>query len=142
MMIVKQLILVGMISVLCSCSAVGKVVNPFYEPPTEIALKGQANDNALSGEVSKGEQARKVLEQVGSYQSAMPPQPVNPVMQPAVVRLMWIPDHLNSYGDLIPAHYYYLKVLEDRWNLQDSFELESQLNRGGSPTSNLPYIKK
>ncbi len=137
-----KIILFSFVCLLCSCGTIGKVVNPFYEPPSDIALKGSANDNALNPESNKGKEAREVLEQVGSYNAAMPPEPVNPVMKPAVVRLMWVPDHLNSYGDLIPAHYYYIKILDDRWNLQDAFELESQLNRGDTNTSNLPYIRK
>lgn len=142
-MIMKlKIILFSFVCLLCSCGTIGKVVNPFYEPPSDIALKGSANDNALNPESNKGKEAREVLEQVGSYNAAMPPEPVNPVMKPAVVRLMWVPDHLNSYGDLIPAHYYYIKILDDRWNLQDAFELESQLNRGDTNTSNLPYIRK
>ena len=137
-----KIILVIFLLILSACSTVGKVVNPFYEEPSEVALGGQANDHALNPDNNKAAQAREVLEKVATYQAALPPQPVNPVMQPAIVRLMWIPDHLNSYGDLIPAHYYYLKVLDDRWNLQDAFEMESQLNRGTSNTSNLPYVRK
>jgi hypothetical protein len=45
---------------------------------------------------------------------------------------MWVPDHLNSHGDLVPAHYYYLKVKKDEWAVTDAFELESQLNGGAS----------
>ncbi len=137
-----KIVLCIFLGLLSACGTIGKVVNPFYEPPSDMALQGEANDDALNPDNNKGKQAREVLEQVGSYQAALPPQPVNPVMKPAVVRLMWIPDHLNSYGDLIPAHYYYLKVLDERWNLQDAFELESQLNNGATSTSNLPYIRK
>ena len=69
------------------------------------------------------------------------PQPVNPVMAPAVVRLMWVPDHLNKHGDLVPAHYYYLKVLKERWVVSDAFELESQLHGpGGGSSSAIPYV--
>jgi len=124
---------------LCSCGAAGRVVNPFYEPPSEIALQGQANDHALNGSMQKEDTARKALEQMASYQRANTPSPDKPVVQPAVVRLMWIPDHLNRNGDLVPAHYYYLKVLKDRWAATDAFELESQLGKN-SDSSNIPYV--
>jgi hypothetical protein len=41
---------------------------------------------------------------------------------------MWVPDHLNRHGDLVAAHYYYLRVMNDRWAVQDAFELEAQIN--------------
>ena len=63
-------------------------------------------------------------------------------MQPAVVRLMWIPDHLNNSGDLIPAHYYYLKVLNERWAVTDAFDLEKQLGSGSKDTSSIPYVSQ
>ena len=83
--------------------------------------------------------ARQALEVMGTYRRAMAPQPYYPVIQPAEVRLMWIPDHLNKFGDLVPAHYYYLNVLGDRPAVQDAFEVESQLGAtskaigGGGP---------
>lgn len=122
---------------LSGCSSVGSFFNPFYETPSEVAYFGEKNDNALNETGGKGESARTALEQMGSYQRALDPQPVNPVMMPAVVRLMWVPDHLNSHGDMVPAHYYYLKVKKDSWALTDAFELESQLGggRGGSASS-------
>lgn len=142
----KQKVIVRCISVLtllglCSCSSASQVLNPFYEPPAPIALQGQANDHALGGDGhSKAETARHALEQMGTYQKAHSPQPVNPVLKPAVVRLMWIPDHLNSNGDLVPAHYYYLKVKSDQWAVQDSFELEKQLGGSGRGSSDLPFV--
>jgi hypothetical protein len=51
---------------------------------------------------------------------------------------MWVPDHLNAHGDLVPAHYYYLKVLQDRWALQDAFELQGQLG-GTNNSSSIGY---
>jgi hypothetical protein len=50
---------------------------------------------------------------------------------------MWVPDHLNAHGDLVPAHYYYLKVKKDSWALQDAFELEAQLgsSSGGNASA-------
>ena len=116
-----------------ACSSMGALLNPFYETPSEVAYFGEKNDAALNeGGSGKGDNARAALEAMGSYQRALAPQPNNPVMQPAVVRLMWIPDHLNSHGDLVPAHYYYVKVKKDSWALSDAFELESQLGTGGS----------
>jgi hypothetical protein len=52
---------------------------------------------------------------------------------------MWIPDHLNKSGDLVPAHYYYLKVKGDQWALTDAFELENQLGTTNSASS-VPYV--
>lgn len=120
-----------------------KVLNPFYETPGAIAMQGEANDSALNGDVDKDNSAREAMQAMASYQRALPPQPVNPVIQPAVVRIMWVPDHLNRNGDLVPAHYYYLKVLSDRWAVTDAFELEGQLNgpKGASAgPGNLPYV--
>jgi hypothetical protein len=90
-------------------------------------LLGEKNDHALLEGGAKVEKARQALEHMASYRRAQLPQPVNPVIQPAVVRLMWIPDHVNKHGDLVPGHYYYLKVLKDRWAVTDAFELENQL---------------
>ncbi len=126
------------------CGTVGNILNPFYEPPTETALKGERNDHAISGGGSggtSGVRARAALESMASYQRAHDPQPVNPVINPAVVRLMWVPDHLSAHGDLVPAHYYYLKVKDDQWALTDAFDLERQLrdsNKGSA--SNVPFV--
>ncbi len=128
---------------LTGCGSASKCLNPFYEPPAPVALLGVANDHALNGTKDSEDKARQALEQMASYQRAHDPQPVNPVMQPAVVRLMWIPDHLNRNGDLVPAHYYYLKVLKDRWAVSDACELERQLtgsDRAADSTSNMPYV--
>jgi hypothetical protein len=133
---------------LCSCSLTSRVLNPFYETPAPEAMLGSPNDHALneeeggSGSGGKGDAARAALEQMATYRRAQAPEPTNPVIQPAVVRLMWIPDHLNKTGDLVPSHYYYLRVLQDRWAVTDAFELEGQLEgkNGNKPSSNLPYI--
>ena len=128
---------------LCSCTMLSNQLNPFYESPSPVALLGDKNDHALNEGGQKVDSARQALEAMSTYQRAAAPQPVNPVMQPAVVRLMWVPDHLNRNGDLVPAHYYYLKVLEDRWAVSDAFELEQQLNgpRGaGGASSNVPFV--
>jgi hypothetical protein len=124
------------------CAQVGRSLNPFQEPIKAEALQGTPNDHVLREEGSKLEQARSSLEEVSRYPKAHQPQPVNPVIQPAVVRLMWVPDHLNKSGDLVPAHYYYLKVLEDRWAVTDVFE-QQQIS-GGSSTlgSGIPFTRQ
>src|SRR5262245_5892058 len=98
---------VALSALLSGCATVGNVLNPFYESPSELAQSGERNDHAISGGGSKTEKARAALEEFASYQRAHEPQPVKPVLNPAVVRLMWVPDHLNNHGDLVPAHYYY-----------------------------------
>jgi hypothetical protein len=124
------------------CGAMSRVFNPFYESPSEVAYLGEKNDAALLGESAggKGAGARAALEAMGTYQRAHAPQPNNPVMQPAVVRLMWVPDHLNAHGDLVPSHYYYLKVKKEQWAVSDAFELEAQLNRSSGGTSAVGYV--
>ncbi len=131
-----------MTAVLSGCSAIGHVLNPFYETPSEVAYFGEKNDGALLGEGSGGKDAsaRAALQAMGSYQRAHSPQPNNPVMQPAVVRLMWVPDHLNSHGDLVPAHYYYLKVKKEQWAVSDAFELEAQLNSSTGNASAIGFV--
>lgn len=124
---------------LCSCSTMSKVLDPFQETPPPEAYLGQKNDNALAEDKGKAENARAALESMATYQRAHAPEPYNPVIQPAVVRLMWVPDHLNKNGDLVPAHYYYLKVLQDRWAVKDAFELEGQLKHAGEAADNIPY---
>lgn len=128
---------------LVGCNTVSNALNPYYETPPPSAYLGELNDRALYGEVDKAERARSALEQMATYQRAHTPQPTNPVLQPAVVRLLWIPDHVNKSGDLVPAHYYYLKVLSDRWAVKDAFELEAQLSPGGNAAgiASMPYVK-
>ncbi len=127
--------------VLSSCGTVGNYLNPFYEAPPPEAYLGERSDRAINGGADKTEKARSALEAMASYRRAQAPQPVDPVIQPAVVRLMWIPDRVNKNGDLVPPHYYYLKVLKDRWAVQDSFDLEDQLGSKTS-TSNVPYVQQ
>ncbi|MFO0417658.1 MAG: TraV family lipoprotein [Pseudomonadota bacterium] len=124
------------------CNAMSRVMNPFYEAPSEVALLGEKNDAALNNEggTGKAAQARQALEAMATYQRAHAPQPNNPVMQPAVVRLMWVPDHLNSHGDLVPAHYYYLKVKREQWAVSDAFELEAQLGSSTGNASSIGYV--
>ena len=103
-------------------------------------MQGEKNDHAISGQKETVDEARQALQAMASYRRTHNPEPVNPVVQPAVVRLMWVPDHLNKHGDLVPAHFYYLKVLSDRWAVQDAFELESQLHGSGSAQSTVPFV--
>ena len=124
------------------CATAGNILNPFYESPTPEAYKGERSDAALHESRDKDKEARQALESMASYRRAQEPQPNNPVIQPAVVRLMWIPDHLNKSGDLVPAHYYYLKVLKDRWAVQDAFELEAQLGGSANATTNVPFVSE
>ena len=125
---IKNLILAAGLLGSSGCSSISQLLNPFAETPSEVAYLGDKNDNALRGDGGgKAETARAALESAATYQRAMAPQPQNPVINPAVVRLMWIPDHLNSHGDLVPAHYYYVRVLKDRWAVTDAFELQGQL---------------
>ena len=138
----RNLIALALTSVgLSGCSSISQIFNPFYETPSEVAYLGQKNDAALNNEGSGGtSKAREALEAMGTYQRANAPQPVNPVIQPAVVRLMWVPDHLNSHGDLVPAHYYYLKVKRDQWAVTDAFELEAQLGSTTGNASSIGYV--
>lgn len=105
-------------------------LNPYAE--TATTELGERSTSAISGNGGgkSAELARHALEVVGTYRRAQAPQPVYPVIQPAEVRLMWVPDHQNRHGDLVPAHYYYLRVLNDRWAVQDAFEVEKQLGEG------------
>lgn len=122
-------------------SSAANVFNPFagtedYEQPGV-----RSNDVVLEGgSGQKVDEARHALEVLGSQQRTAEPQPVNPVIKPAEVRLMWVPDHINKYGDLIPSHYYYLLVLRDRWATQDAFELEKQYGEGDGGASSTPWV--
>lgn len=136
----KFVLLPVIVAASTGCYSIGNVLNPFYDPPSEVAYKGEKNDHALNDDGSgKAGRAREALEAMASYQRALPAQPNNPVMQPSVVRLMWVPDHLNSHGDLVPAHYYYLKVKKEQWAVTDAFELEAQLG-GSTRGSGMGYV--
>ena len=135
---VHRIIVAALVVTTTGCGSIGNILNPFYESPSPVAYFGNKNDSALNeGSGGKAGRAREALEGMANYQRALAPQPNNPVMQPAVVRLMWIPDHLNSHGDLVPAHYYYLKVKSDQWAVTDAFELEHQL---GTSTGNASAV--
>jgi len=122
-------------------------LNPFAEDVPQGF--GERNNRAILEEGAGGndaKHARHALETMREYRAAQPPKPYYPVVRPAEVRLMWVPDHLNKYGDLIPAHYYYLKVRNDQFELQDAFEVEEQLHSGNSsstgPGSATPWVYK
>jgi hypothetical protein len=124
------------------CTSSANFFNPFYETPSEVAYFGEKNDRALNDSGGgKSASARAALETMASYNRASPAQPNNPVIMPAVVRLMWVPDHLNSHGDLVPSHYYYLKVLKDRWAVQDAFELEAQIGGSTGAGSSVGFVQ-
>lgn len=132
---IVKLICLSSLSVLGACSAANTVadnLNPYADGnqvPAEYG--GERNTNALGGGGAGGkdaDNARHALEVLGTYRKAQAPEPAYPVIQPAEVRLMWIPDHLNAVGDLVPAHYYYLRVLPDRPAVTDAFEIERQLD--------------
>ncbi|MCC6934040.1 MAG: hypothetical protein IT292_12450 [Deltaproteobacteria bacterium] len=142
----KGYILLLLVSLLvfsgCS-SSFFESLDPFNDSDDGNEL-GQRSTDAIMGAGSDNDQAKKArhaLEVMSSYRSAQAPQPYYPVMQPAEVRLMWVPDHLNRSGDLVPAHYYYLKVLPDRWAVEDAFELEKQVSGGTSEESSAtPWV--
>ncbi|MDR2338338.1 MAG: hypothetical protein LBE20_06840 [Deltaproteobacteria bacterium] len=140
----KKIILCMMAGWLCSCSSgTFEVLNPFGDDSDSGQVYGERSNKAIldnsGAKSSTAENARYALEVLGTYRAAQDPQPYYPVMQPAEVRLMWVPDHLNKAGDLVPAHYFYLKVLEDRWAVQDAFEMERQLGTG-SDASATPWV--
>lgn len=126
--ILLSLSLVGTLSG-CYTSAGGFAdqLNPYAEATTEL---GERNTNALGGggSAKNAAEARHALEVMGTYRRAQAPQPYYPVVKPAEIRLMWIPDHINRLGDLVPAHYYYLRVLREDFEVQDAFEVERQIN--------------
>lgn len=121
-------------------SKAADMLNPFAEEGSQY--QGQRSSQALIDEASAGKEsdhARHALEVMSDYRRKQDPQPYYPVVQPAEIRLMWVPDHVNKVGDLVPAHYYYLKVLDDRWAVEDAFELEDQLNSGSGRSTAVPW---
>lgn len=121
------------------------LLNPYRETVDE-KLGVRSNQPLLDGgsssnSVKREDRARHALEVMNSYRRAQEPQPYYPVLQPAEVRLMWVPDHLNKNGDLVPSHYYYLRVLPERWAVQDAFELDEQLDVDSkSNGGNTPWV--
>lgn len=124
----------AVLSFLVGCSVAGPMadeINP-YGQGNNVQVLGNRDSTALggTGASKEAESARHALEVLGSYRRAQAPQPAYPVVQPAEVRLMWVPDHQNKHGDLVPAHFYYLRVLNDRFAVQDAFEVEDQYKQG------------
>ena len=120
------------------------MLNPFAEGDPDSAL-GERNTNAIldvEGQGGAAERARHALEVLGTYRRTQSPQPVYPVIEPAEVRLMWVPDHINRGGDLVPSHYYYLLVRLDRWALQDAFDIEGELSGGEAGATAKPWVYK
>lgn len=129
---------------LAGCGSTSEVLlNPYGDEGPQL---GDADNAAILDEVGGGtsdhEAARTALKAFGEKQRAIEPQPMAPVIRPAVVRLMWVPDHLNPLGDLVPAHYYYLKVKDDEWELKDGFDNLQQLRDAGVGTGggSTPWI--
>ena len=124
----------------CSGTA-DDLLNPNYIPGPQLGER--SNTPILEGGAGKGEKgdnARHALEVLGSYKRAHDPEPYYPVRQAPVVRKMWIPEHLNRSGDLIPAHYYFLEVLPSRWAVQDAFEIEKQLESESQSGAQVPWV--
>jgi hypothetical protein len=143
--ILLTLILLPNVIFLSGCgSAVEKLLNPLQVDPPPEAYLGQPNSDSLNGSKNKTQTAREALEGLGSYQQQFAPSPNKPVLRPAIVRMMWIPDHLNKHGDMVPAHFYYLKVKSDEWAVQDAFDVYDQLNASDGTTngtpSTIPYV--
>ncbi len=122
-------------------------LSPFQDPGPPSDSIGDTSNKTLLEETSasgssNAANARAALEVMAKYREAQAPSPNYPVLQPAEVRLMWVPDHTNRVGDLVPAHYYYLKVLDDRWAVQDAFDMEQQLNAStkGSDGGATPWV--
>jgi hypothetical protein len=47
-----------------------------------------------------------------------PEAPYTPVMQPPQIQRVWVPDQLNSTGDLVSGHWVYLLLERSQWLLE------------------------
>jgi hypothetical protein len=47
-----------------------------------------------------------------------PEAPYTPVMQPPQIQRVWVPDQLNSSGDLVSGHWVYLLLERSQWFLE------------------------
>jgi hypothetical protein len=47
-----------------------------------------------------------------------PEAPYTPVMQPPQIQRVWVPDQLNSTGDLVSGHWVYLLLERSQWALE------------------------
>ncbi|MDD2942236.1 MAG: TraV family lipoprotein [bacterium] len=141
----KHLIHFALLLSLSACSqAISDLANPYHGGDPEVELGERSNKAILEDNGEQGsadERARHAFEVMKQYERAQTPQPYKPVLNPAVVRMMWIPDHLNKNGDLVPSHYYFLKVRDDRWAVQDAFEMEEQLDqKSGGAGGATPWV--
>jgi hypothetical protein len=137
--LMRRCLLAAVLLLPSACQTMSNALNPYYETPSGNALKGQPNDHALNDD-GKTDEARQALEQMASYQRAANPDPYKPVYKPAIIRLMWVPDHLNAHGDLVPAHYYYVKVLTGSFAVSDAFELQGQLDPEKASAGTVPFV--
>lgn len=126
------------------CTKISNAINPYYKTPPKEAYYGVKNDHALTGGGDSKETAAlsAIKTEAGAYRGAASPKPYKPVVQPAIIRLMWVPDRLNRNGDLIPAHYYYVKILNDRFVIEDAFEVQAELNATTSKSGSIPFVYK
>lgn len=133
MKIRKLALVIGVLSATACSNRAFDNLNPYDDSP-ETELGKRDNSAILEGGANStsDERARHALEVMGSYQRAQEPQPYKPVMRPPVVRLMWIPDHLNKAGDLVPAHYYFLRIKNSEFEVADAFDRMDQLDRGAT----------
>jgi hypothetical protein len=47
-----------------------------------------------------------------------PEAPYTPVMHAPQIQRVWVPDHLNSAGDLVSGHWVYLLLERSQWSLE------------------------
>ena len=108
---------------------------------SELSL-GQRNNHALIGNsgvsLLSREERRQILHRKLAGNTA---QPYHPVVYPAQLRLLWIPDRLND-KDYIPDNYYYLRITNDIFATEDLRDLETQLFEETDSKSNVPWIVK
>lgn len=91
---------------------------------------------------AKHSSARRVYDIFKAKLRQESPSPSTPVVYPAELRLMWVPDHLDELMDYVPDHYYYLKVTNDVWLTNDPYYLEKQLFYNPRKAEDLPRMYK
>lgn len=139
-----KVVVLALLLIFTGCSgSLDEALNPNADAENSVPKGGErSNRPILEGSATAGgsvsDKARHALEVLASYRRAQDPEPGQPVRYPAVVRKVWIPDHQNGSGDLVPSHYYFLEVLPERWAVQDAYELEEQL-RSGSNSGSIPW---
>ncbi len=126
------------------CSSVSNAINPYYKTPPKEAYAGKRSDHSLTGGGREEKALSAISSEIASRAGATSSSPYKPVVTPAVIRLMWVPDRLNRNGDLIPAHYYYIRILNDRFVLEDAFEINAMLNSTtkSADSGGYPFIYK